>query len=99
MGNSCYICNFERKDFEQKDKSFGHHIRAEHNLWNYAYYIIYILNKDQMDYNGMESLVNSKYQGNSTEWFPIGKTDYLSKHHLISPLIPNYVNRGGRGTV
>ena len=84
LGNSCYICNFERKDFEKKDKSFNHHIKTEHNLWNYIYYIIYILNKNKIDYNGMESFVMSKYEGNSTEWFPIGKTDYLGK---LSPFL------------
>ena len=79
LSNNCFICNFEKKDFEQSDKSFLYHKRAEHNLWNYAYFIIYILDKDPLDYNGIESLVMSKYEGNSTEWFPIGKTDYLGK--------------------
>ena len=84
MANSCFICNYERKDFEQRDKSFEYHRLTEHNLWNYVYYVIYILKKDQMEYNGIESHVRSKYDGKSTEWFPIGKTKYLSKFSFIN---------------
>ena len=77
MANSCFICNYERKDFEQKDKSFAYHIKIEHNIWSYLYYVIYILEKSERDYNGIESLVRMKYEEKSTEWFPIGRTNYL----------------------
>ena len=77
LARTCFICNFERKDFEQKDKSFDYHRETEHCKWNYVYYIIYLLNKERLEYNGIETLVMEKYLGNSTEWFPIGKTDYL----------------------
>ena len=77
MANYCFICNFERKDFEQKDRSFDYHRDTQHYIWSYVFYVIYILNKDPLEYNGIESLVRTKYESNSTEWFPIGKTDYL----------------------
>lgn len=79
MRNNCFICNFERKDFEQSDKPFRFHREHHHNLWHYVYYIIYLQKKDYLDYNGIEYFVKEKYDGNSTEWFPIGKTGYLSK--------------------
>ena len=79
MTNNCFICNYERKDFEQKDKSFKFHREAEHHVWNYVYYMIYILKKEELEYNGIESFVKGRYLGKSTEWFPIGRTNYLGK--------------------
>ena len=39
---------------------FEYHIKNHHYLWNYFYYIYYILNKDKSDYNGIETYISEK---------------------------------------
>ena len=45
----------------------------EHHPWNYIYYLYRIRNKDETDFNGIESYVfeMSKPKSNTvTDWFP-----------------------------
>lgn len=36
----------------------------DHRLWNYLYYIFYLNNKDQTEFNGIESEIMEKVQYN-----------------------------------
>ncbi len=47
------------------------HVEKEHNLWNYVYYIAFLLEKDSMDYNGIESYVLSELERDSLNWLPV----------------------------
>jgi len=69
--NICFICNLERTAFEKEGFSFEKHIRVEHNVWNYLYYMVYLNMKDPLEYNGTESYVYDKYDRNDLSWFPI----------------------------
>lgn len=37
--------------------SFEEHIKAEHNIWNYLYFIVLVREKNKTDYTGPESYV------------------------------------------
>ncbi len=39
---------------------FDYHIKNHHYLWNYFYYMYYIMNKDKSNYNGIETYVAEK---------------------------------------
>jgi hypothetical protein len=75
--NICFICGFERKNFEKDDKDFEEHRLHEHNLWDYVYYLIYLKSKDPLEYTGLEYYVNEKFTHRNTNWFPIQRTKYL----------------------
>src|SRR3990167_8841738 len=77
--NVCFICGFSRKDFEKEEKSFDFHIRYEHHIWNYVYFIAYLTSKSSDDYTGNEYHLRAKYDIRSTDWLPIQKTVFLSK--------------------
>lgn len=62
--------------------SFEKHREEKHNHWNYAYYIVGILLKDEHNLNGMESYVLDKYQGLELTWFPVGKALDLNEDSL-----------------
>lgn len=47
LKNTCFICGLERAAFDNKSVSFEEHIRGEHNLWQYLYYIVLIKVKGQ----------------------------------------------------
>lgn len=75
--NICFICGFERRNFEKDDKDFEEHRLHEHNLWDYVYYLIYLKSKDPLEYSGLEYYVNEKFAHRNTNWFPIQRTKYL----------------------
>lgn len=77
--NVCFICGYERKQFERQEKNFDFHKKHEHDLWRYVYYLIYIDGKDDEEYVGIEYHVNDKFRSKSTDWLPVGKTKFLSK--------------------
>lgn len=79
MKNKCFICDIERDDFEKEAVSFDNHIKYEHNLWNYVYFIIYLKSKDPLDYNGTESYIAKKLEKGELSWFPMKRALGLSK--------------------
>ena len=60
--NRCFICNQERTLFEKEGISFEQHTYKEHNVWNYFFYMVYLTQKDPMDYNGTESHIAEKIE-------------------------------------
>ena len=61
----------ERTSFEKEGKSFEKHVRIEHSVWNYLYYIVYLKDKDKLEYNGTESYIFEKLENDDLSWFPI----------------------------
>ncbi len=48
----------ERKAFDNKHVTFEEHVRYEHNMWHYLYFIVLIKVKDPTDFTGPESYVH-----------------------------------------
>ena len=49
LDNYCFICGFDKETIEKLSKTqrgFKDHIKREHYMWNYLFYIAYIKNKD-----------------------------------------------------
>jgi hypothetical protein len=58
MLNVCYICNIERLIFDKNSEGgFERHIKNDHNLWQYVFYIVHLEEKDHSEYTGVESYV------------------------------------------
>ena len=69
--NRCYICNFEREVFDNNTEGgFVRHIKHDHNLWNYIYYIVHLNAKDSSDYNSIESYVMDMLSEDDISWVP-----------------------------
>ena len=58
LKNSCFICGLERKAFDNKNVTFEEHIRMEHNMWHYLYFVVLIKVKDPTEFTGPESYVH-----------------------------------------
>jgi hypothetical protein len=74
--NYCFICGYDRELIEKSSKDgidFNYHIKQEHYMWNYIFYLSHIKNKKETDYTGIESYVNDKYDAMEISWFPTGK--------------------------
>ena len=44
--------------FDNKNVTFEEHIRSEHNMWHYLYFIVLIKVKDPTEFTGPESYVH-----------------------------------------
>ena len=60
--NTCFICGLDRSKFDNKTVSFDEHIKLEHNMWHYLYFLILIKVKDKTEFTGPESFVYSCIQ-------------------------------------
>merc|ERR1739838_669 len=68
--NTCFICGLERKAFDNKNVTFEEHIRSEHNMWHYLYFIVLIKVKDPTEFTGPESYVYGQVETEALQWFP-----------------------------
>ena len=59
-----YVCDLpsipglERGKFENKEVTFEEHIKQEHSLWDYLFFIVYINTKESTEFTGPESYVS-----------------------------------------
>ncbi|XP_039390636.1 inositol 1,4,5-trisphosphate receptor type 3 isoform X3 [Mauremys reevesii] len=70
LKTTCFICGLERDKFDNKTVSFEEHIKIEHNMWNYLYFIVLVRVKDKTDYTGPESYVAQMIKNKNLDWFP-----------------------------
>ncbi len=79
--NVCFICGIERSEFERY-MNFEEHIVEDHNLWVYAYYIAYLLERQKtakVEMTDIENLVLTSYLQKDSSWVPIGKSLALER--------------------
>ncbi|XP_056455010.1 inositol 1,4,5-trisphosphate receptor type 2 [Gadus chalcogrammus] len=70
LKTTCFICGLERDKFDNKTVSFEEHIKAEHNMWHYLYFLVLVRVKDPTEYTGPESYVAYMIKENNLDWFP-----------------------------
>uniref|UniRef100_A0A670IXZ2 Inositol 1,4,5-trisphosphate receptor n=1 Tax=Podarcis muralis TaxID=64176 RepID=A0A670IXZ2_PODMU len=70
LKTTCFICGLERDKFDNKTVSFEEHIKAEHNMWHYLYFIVLVRVKDPTEYTGPESYVAQMIVEKNLDWFP-----------------------------
>uniref|UniRef100_UPI00398F64F4 inositol 1,4,5-trisphosphate-gated calcium channel ITPR2 isoform X2 n=1 Tax=Pristiophorus japonicus TaxID=55135 RepID=UPI00398F64F4 len=70
LKTTCFICGLERDKFDNKTVSFEEHIKVEHNMWHYLYFIVLIKVKDPTEYTGPESYVAQMIAEKNLDWFP-----------------------------
>ena len=49
---------------------FTSHIKSNHYMWNYLFYLAYLEWKEEGEYTGIESYVNNKTNNEDYSWFP-----------------------------
>lgn len=70
LRDTCFVCGLHRSDFEKKNVKFDDHVKYEHNLWHYLYFIVLVRVKNSTEFTGPESYVNNMIKNNNLEWFP-----------------------------
>ncbi|CAI8026424.1 Inositol 1,4,5-trisphosphate receptor type 2 [Geodia barretti] len=66
------MLGLERVKFENKEVTFEEHIKHEHSLWHYLFFIVYIKTKESTEFTGPESYVSDMINTSppDLEWFP-----------------------------
>ncbi|CAD8103545.1 unnamed protein product [Paramecium sonneborni] len=81
--DKCFICGnlkttFDRlQDISSMGGGFDHHIKVNHYMWNYMFFMAYLKYKDPTDYTGIEQYVWEKIQKKDLTWFPFNKAREL----------------------
>ncbi|XP_062401771.1 inositol 1,4,5-trisphosphate receptor type 1 isoform X1 [Sardina pilchardus] len=70
LKTTCFICGLERDKFDNKTVTFEEHIKEEHNLWHYLFFIVLVKVKDSTEYTGPESYVAQMIKEHNLDWFP-----------------------------
>uniref|UniRef100_A0A8C2GPM2 Inositol 1,4,5-trisphosphate receptor n=1 Tax=Cyprinus carpio TaxID=7962 RepID=A0A8C2GPM2_CYPCA len=70
LKTTCFICGLERDKFDNKTVSFEEHIKSEHNMWHYLYFLVLVKVKDPTEYTGPESYVAQMIKEKNLDWFP-----------------------------
>ncbi|XP_058826920.1 inositol 1,4,5-trisphosphate receptor isoform X3 [Topomyia yanbarensis] len=70
LKNTCFICGLNRSAFDNKTVSFEEHVKSEHNMWHYLYFIVLVKVKDPTEFTGPESYVHAMVKANIQDWFP-----------------------------
>lgn len=70
LKNTCFVCGLNRSAFDNKTVSFEEHIKCEHNMWHYLYFIVLVKVKDPTEFTGPESYVYGMVKASNLDWFP-----------------------------
>ncbi|XP_072301849.1 ryanodine receptor 3 isoform X1 [Eucyclogobius newberryi] len=72
METKCFICGIGNDYFDRTPHGFETHTLQEHNLANYLFFLMYLINKDETEHTGQESFVWKMYQERCWDFFPAG---------------------------
>ncbi|RXN33037.1 ryanodine receptor 2-like protein [Labeo rohita] len=72
METKCFICGIGSEYFDTVPHGFESHSLQEHNLANYLFFLMYLINKDVTEHTGQESYVWKMFQERCWEFFPVG---------------------------
>ena len=75
LESECFICTIKNYEFEQRASGFQNHVRTDHHMWNYLFYMIYLMNKDPTEYSSHENYIAKVLEADNdvVTFFPINK--------------------------
>lgn len=95
MESNCFICSMEKSYFDAVPHGFDTHVQQEHNLANYMFFLMHLINKPDTEYTGQETYVWNMYQQRCWDFFPVG--DCFRKQNEDKPK-DKAESGGGGGT-
>eukprot|EP00981_Chlorochromonas_danica_P002880 scaffold572_cov163-Ochromonas_danica.AAC.10 len=78
----CFICNIDKQIFDRasdEPDGFRTHVKIDHNMWNYLYFIFMLWEQDRDDDDGLEQYVRRAIEANEITWFPMHKAIRLNQ--------------------
>ncbi|ORX85369.1 hypothetical protein K493DRAFT_341790 [Basidiobolus meristosporus CBS 931.73] len=101
MKSVCFICNISATEFQRHAKGFEHHIRHDHNIWQYLFFLVHLKTKDVTEYTSQESYVVEMLKDNDYGFFPVNRALCLRQREKhddqritnLEEMITNLTNR------
>lgn len=78
------MCQLNKYEYEKSGERFSKHVQKEHNVWNYANFIIYMKNKTEKDCNGIESRIFKKIKEGDLSWIPLASDSKITVNSIKS---------------
>lgn len=78
----CFICGISKQTFDRasdKPDGFKTHVKLDHNMWNYLYFIFFLWEQDKDDDDGLEQYVRRAIEADEITWFPQNKAIRLDQ--------------------
>jgi hypothetical protein len=78
----CFICGISKQVFDRasdEPDGFNTHVKIDHNMWNYLYFIFLLWEQDKDDDDGLEQYVRRAIAVDEITWFPINKAMRLER--------------------
>lgn len=78
----CFICGIDKQVFDRASEEpdgFQTHIKLDHNMWNYLYFIFLLWEQDRDDDDGIEQYVRRAIAADEIIWFPLNKAIRLDQ--------------------
>lgn len=78
----CFICGIEKQIFDRasdEPDGFQTHVKIDHNMWNYLYFIFLLWEQDKDDDDGLEQFTRRAIARDEITWFPINKAMRLER--------------------
>jgi hypothetical protein len=69
--NVCFICQLSRDDSLNKNIDFNDHVKNDHRIWNYVYFLTYLRINNPNDFNALEFYVWKRVNEKDVSWIPI----------------------------
>ena len=81
--NRCFICHLDANAFDRRvEGGFEEHVKKQHNMWGYLYFMHHLRRKPVHEFTGQESYVWEKMQRKDISFFPLNKSlDYENAVH------------------
>ncbi|KAK9764437.1 hypothetical protein K7432_008041 [Basidiobolus ranarum] len=73
MKSVCFICNISATEFQKHAKGFEHHIKHDHNIWQYLFFLVHLKTKDVTEYTSQESYVAEMLKDSDYSFFPVNR--------------------------
>nr|XP_019924346.2 inositol 1,4,5-trisphosphate receptor type 1 isoform X2 [Crassostrea gigas] len=73
MKDTCFICSRNSYDFEHNGKGFDHHVRNEHNMWAYVFFLIHLEDVKTSDFTALELYVHKLVALENYDFFPMNR--------------------------
>ncbi|TPX76050.1 hypothetical protein CcCBS67573_g02688 [Chytriomyces confervae] len=73
LRNQCYICSINASEFQRHSAGFEHHIKKEHNIWHYLFFLVHLDLKDKTEYTSHETFISESLAKNDLAFFPINR--------------------------
>lgn len=95
-----FFLGLERDKFDNKTVTFEEHIKVEHNMWHYLFFIVLVKVKDSTEYTGPESYVAEMirvrmivlHMHSTSHRFEVNKI-YFHKSSVLEPPHPPHPHK------